>query len=131
MFVVIKTPLVKTSLYNGASRLLRKYMRFAVIKTGGKQYRVAEGDKFLVEKLDQPIGAEFDFEEVLMVANGGTEGIKIGTPLVEGAKVRARVLEHGKGEKKIVFRYKSKTRYKKRKGHRQLYTKVEILKITA
>jgi len=106
-------------------------MSFAVIKTGGKQYKVAEGDKLLIEKLDQPIGAEFDFEEVLMVANGSAEEVKIGTPLVGGAKVRARVLEHAKGDKKIVFKYTRKTRYKKKKGHRQPYTKVEILKITA
>jgi len=106
-------------------------MTFAVIKTGGKQYKVREGDQFLVEKLDQPVGAEFDFEEVLLIGNGEAENTKIGTPLVEGAKVRARVLEHIKGEKKIVFKYKPKTRYKKKKGHRQPYTKVEILKITA
>ncbi len=85
----------------------------------------------MVEKLDHPAGEEFDFEEVLMVANGSSEGVKIGTPLVEGAKVRARVLEHAKGDKKIVFKYTRKTRYKKKKGHRQPYTKVEILKITA
>lgn len=114
-------------------------MSFAIIKTGGKQYKVSEGDKLLVEKLDQPIGAEFDFEEVLLVANGSADspqagradGTKIGTPLVEGAKVRVRILEHAKGDKKIVFKYTRKTRYKKKKGHRQLYTKVEILKITS
>ena len=107
---------------------------FAVIKTGGKQYKVAEGDKLLVEKLDQPVGAEFDFEEVLLVGpstgSGQASGdVKVGSPLVEGAKVRARVLEHAKGDKKIVFKYTRKTRYKKKKGHRQPYTKVEILQI--
>jgi len=106
-------------------------MTFAVIKTGGKQYKVREGDQFLVEKIDQPVGAEFDFEEVLLIGNGEAENTKIGTPLVEGAKVKARVLEHIKGEKKIVFKYKPKTRYKKKKGHRQPYTKVEILQIIA
>ena len=122
---------------------------FAIIKTGGKQYKVLEGEKLLIEKLDQPIGAEFDFEEVLLVGNGGAEGIhpvksgkagtakqlfdgvKIGSPLVEGAKVRARVLEHAKGDKKIVFKYTRKTRYKKKKGHRRPYSKVEILQIIA
>ena len=104
---------------------------FAVIKTGGKQYKVAEGDKLLIEKLGQPIGAEFDFEEVLLVGDGEAKGAKIGSPLVEGAKVRARVLEHAKGDKKIVFKYTRKTRYKKKKGHRQPYTKVEILQIVA
>lgn len=105
-------------------------MSFAVIKTGGKQYKVAEGDKIVIEKLDQPIGGEFEFEEVLLVTNGSAGSPQVGRPLVEGAKVRARVLEQGKGDKKIVFKYHSKTRYKKKKGHRQLYTKVEILKIT-
>lgn len=104
-------------------------MSFAVIKTGGKQYKVAEGDKLLIEKLDQPIGAEFDFEEVLLVGDGKAEEVKIGTPLVGEAKVKARVLEHAKGDKKIVFKYTRKTRYKKKKGHRQPYTKVEILQI--
>jgi large subunit ribosomal protein L21 len=106
-------------------------MSFAVIKTGGKQYKVQEGDRILVEKLDQPVGTEFDFEEILLVGNSGANNFKIGTPLVGGAKVRARILEHIRGEKKIIFKYKPKTRYKKKKGHRQPYTKVEILKITA
>jgi len=106
-------------------------MTFAVIKTGGKQYKVREGGQFLVEKLNQPVGAEFDFEEILLIGNSGAENTKIGAPLVEGAKVRARVLGHIKGKKEIVFKYKPKTRYKKKKGHRQPYTRVEILKITA
>ena len=113
---------------------------FAVIKTGGKQYKIAEGDKFLTEKLPHAIGEEFDFDQVLLIADkrgldtdqrGQNDSIRIGTPLVEGATVRARVLDHIKGDKKIVFKYHSKTRYKKKKGHRQPYTKVEILKITA
>ncbi len=104
---------------------------FAIIKTGGKQYKVAEGDKLLIEKLNQPIGAEFDFGEVLLVGNGEADNAKIGSPLVEGAKVKARILEHAKGDKKIVFKYTRKTRYKKKKGHRQPYTKIEILQITA
>lgn len=105
-------------------------MSFAVIKTGGKQYIVAEGDKLLIEKLGQPIGAEFDFDQILLVTNGAPENAKIGSPLVEGAKVKARVLERGRGDKKIVFKYSNKTRYKKKKGHRQPFTRVEILKIT-
>lgn len=122
-------------------------MSFAVIKTGGKQYVVKEGDKLLIEKLNQEVGQTFDFTEVLLVGNAKPEnahpvksseagaekqfdGVKIGTPLVAGAKVSAKVLEHGKADKKIVFKYTSKTRYKKKKGHRQPYTQVEILKIT-
>ena len=106
-------------------------MSFAVIKTGGKQYKVAEGAKLLIEKIDTPTGEEFDFDQVLLIGNASVENAKIGTPLVVGAKVRAKVLEQGRGDKKIVFKYTKKTRYKKKKGHRQPYTKIEILKITA
>ena len=106
-------------------------MAFAIIKTGGKQYKVAEGGKLLIEKLDHAVGGEFDFEQVLMVANGSAETTKIGQPLVEGAKVHARVIDQGKAKKKIVFKYHNKTRYKKKKGHRQPFTKVEILKIVS
>ena len=106
-------------------------MSYAVIKTGGKQYLVSEGDKFLVEKIEQEIGGEFDFDQVLMVGNSDAGNAKIGMPLVDGAKVSARVLDHIRGKKKIVFKYKSKTRYKKKKGHRQPYTRIEILKISA
>ncbi len=121
---------------------------FAVIKTGGKQYKVFEGDKLLIEKLVTPEGEEFDFEEVLLIGpsthstkpqggepvestgSGQASSLQVGQPLVEGAKVRAKVLAHQRAEKKIVFKYHSKTRYKKKKGHRQPQTKVEILKIT-
>lgn len=99
---------------------------FAVIKTGGKQYKVAEGDTLKVEKLNHKDG-QIVFDEVLLVANGT---VKVGKPLVEGSKVEAKVLEEGKGKKKIVFRYKAKTRRRKKKGHRQLYTKVQITKIS-
>ena len=101
---------------------------FAVIKTGGKQYKVAEGDILQVEKLETQNEKEVTFDQVLLVVNGE---IKVGKPLVPGAKVRAKILENGKNKKKMVFRYHSKTRYRKKKGHRQPYTKVEITKITA
>ncbi|MBI2669597.1 MAG: 50S ribosomal protein L21 [Candidatus Yanofskybacteria bacterium] len=104
---------------------------FAIIKTGGKQYKVTEGSKFLIEKLNYAIGEEFDFEEVLLIGNAKMENAQIGAPLVDGAKVHARVLDHGKAKKKIIFKFKNKTRYWKKKGHRQPFTKVEILKITA
>lgn len=106
-------------------------MSFAVIKTGGKQYKVQEGDQLRVELLKDEAGKEIAFEEVLLVGNSAIESLKIGTPIVAGAKVTAKVLEHGKADKKIVFKYSNKTRYKKKKGHRQPYTKIEILKITA
>lgn len=113
-----------------------KNMTFAIIKTGGKQYKVAEGDVLTVEKLDHD-NDEVVFDDVLLAVNSvkssgdhGTDGeIKIGRPNVVGAKVHARILEDGKSKKKMVFRYKSKTRYKKKKGHRQPYTKIQILKI--
>lgn len=98
---------------------------FAVIKTGGKQYKVAEGDVLRVEKLEAE--GEVVFDEVLLVVNGE---VNVGRPRVAGAKVTAKVLEQGKGDKKIVFKYKSKTRQHKMKGHRQLYTKIQITKIS-
>ncbi|OGM97186.1 MAG: 50S ribosomal protein L21 [Candidatus Yanofskybacteria bacterium RIFCSPHIGHO2_01_FULL_39_8b] len=101
-------------------------MTFAVIKTGGKQYKVHEGDTLSVEKLEHGDN-NITFDQVLLWANG--EDIKVGKPLVPGAKVEARVLEDGKGDKKMVFRYKAKTRRRKKKGHRQPYTKVQIVKI--
>ncbi len=100
---------------------------FAVIKTGGKQYKVAEGDVLRVEKLESRYG-DVVFDDVLLVVNGE---VKLGKPVVSGAKVSAKVLEEGKGEKKMVFKFKSKTRQHKKKGHRQPYTKIQITKITA
>ena len=102
-------------------------MNIAIIKTGGKQYIVQEGQKLKIEKLDRQEGDEFEFDKVLLFANG--QEIKIGQPFVEGIKVGAKVLKQGRGEKKIVFRYKNKTRYKKKKSHRQWYTEIEIVKI--
>jgi len=104
-------------------------MQFAVIKTGGKQYKVAEGDQILIEKLLPAVGESITFDEVLMT--GSDTGATIGQPLVNGAKVEAKVVEQGRGKKKIVFKYKSKTRQRKKKGHRQPFTKIEILKIIA
>ena len=102
-------------------------MVFAVIKTGGKQYKVQEGDILDIEKADSQEG-NITFSDVLLVADG--ERVNIGTPFVSGATVAAKVLREGKGEKKMVFRWKSKTRQKKKKGHRQLFTKVQITKIS-
>lgn len=85
----------------------------------------------MIEKIDHSVGEEFNFDQVLMVGNGSAKTIQIGQPLVEGAKVFARVLENGRAKKKIIFKFKNKTRYWKKKGHRQPYTKIEIIKITA
>lgn len=100
---------------------------YAIIKTGGKQYRVSEGDVLSVEKLPVAEGEEVVFDQVLTVVSDSD--IKIGKPVVEGAKVTAKVVEHGKGKKILIFKYKAKSNYRKRQGHRQPYTKVEISKI--
>ncbi len=110
-------------------------MQFAVIKTGGKQYIVKEGDVLSVEKLNAEKG-KVVFDQVLLVADlsdgkASEKTATIGQPLVKGAKVSASVVAEGKGKKKIVFRYKSKTRYHKKKGHRQHFTQVKIEKISA
>jgi len=102
---------------------------YAIIKTGGKQYRVSEGEAVQVEKLNAEVGAEVTFDEVLTVVNDAD--VKIGAPVVEGAKVTAKVVEHGKADKIFVFKYKAKVNYRKRQGHRQPFTTVEITKIEA
>jgi len=99
----------------------------AVIKTGGKQYLVEPGDKIKIEKVKSK--KEISFKEVLLLEKN--KKIEIGTPLVKGAKVSAKVLKEGKGKKVIIFKYKPKTRYKVKKGHRQPFTEVEITKIEA
>ena len=99
----------------------------AVIVTGGKQYTVAEGDVLFIEKLNAEAEAVVKFEEVLAVLDG--ENSKIGAPVVEGASVEAKVVKNGKGKKIHVLKYKAKKGEKKKIGHRQPYTKVEITKI--
>lgn len=100
---------------------------YAVIETGGKQYRVQEGDTIFVEKLEANAGDEINFDKVLLVSGDGDA--KIGKPYVDGTTVSANVLEQGKAKKVIVFKYKSKKDYRKKQGHRQPYTKVQIGKI--
>lgn len=102
-------------------------MTFAVIKTGGKQYLVTPGQKLKIEKLETGGGAGVSFSEVLLVVDGVTA--EIGAPFISGATVEAEVLKQGRERKKIVFKYHSKARYRKKKGHRQPYTEVEIKKI--
>ncbi len=101
---------------------------YAVIKTGGKQFRVEEGTEIFVEKLDVEAGDTYTFDEVLMV---GGEKTVIGTPLVKGAKVVAKVIKQGRGKKIIVFKYKVRKKYRKKQGHRQSYTKLVIEQIVA
>ena len=99
----------------------------AVIVTGGKQYTVAEGDVLYIEKLNAEEESTVKFDQVLAVLNG--EESKIGAPVVEGAVVEGKVVKNGKGKKLVVFKYKAKKGEKKKMGHRQPYTKVEITKI--
>jgi large subunit ribosomal protein L21 len=96
----------------------------AVIRTGGKQYLVRPGDKIKIEKIDAEEGKEIIFQEVLLVEKN--KKLEIGTPLVKGARVIGRILKQGKGKKVIVFKYKPKTRYKKKTGHRQPFSEVKI-----
>lgn len=102
---------------------------YAVIESGGKQHRVTEGEVLRLEKLDLPEGARMDFDRVLMVGEGGD--VKIGAPLVEGGKVSAEVIAHGRAEKIRVFKYKRRKKYRRSSGHRQWYTEVRITGIQA
>ena len=101
--------------------------KLAVIKTGGKQYKVSEGDKIRVEKLSKKEGSTVSFPEILLYVDGGN--VDVGTPVVSGASVEGKVLGEGKSDKVTVFKYKKRKRYSKKKGHRQQYTQVEITTI--
>ena len=100
----------------------------AVIKTGGKQYRVSEGDKLNVETLAGEPGDELELGEVLMIHDG--DSVEIGKPVVEGAKVTAKVIEHGRGKKVKIVKFKRRKHYRRQMGHRQNYTRVEITGIS-
>lgn len=102
---------------------------YAVIETGGKQYQVKEGDVLFIEKLDANAEETVTFDKVLAV--GGENGITVGTPVVSGAKVEAKVLKNGKSRKIMVFTYKAKKNQKRKQGHRQPYTQVRIESIKA
>ena len=99
---------------------------YAIIATAGKQYRVSEGAVIYIEKIDAAVDSTVSFD-VLLVGNEGD--VKVGTPVVEGVKVEGKVVGQIRGEKIIVFKYKSKKNYRRKQGHRQPYTKVEITKI--
>lgn len=101
---------------------------YAIIETGGKQYRVQQGDVIFVEKLDLSPDANVSFDVLLL---GGESNVAVGRPFVSGAKVTAKVVSQVKGEKIIVYKYKSKKNYRRKQGHRQPYTKLEITGITA
>lgn len=103
-------------------------MSYAVIKTGGKQYRVSEGDKIRVEKLPGDVGAEISFDEVLMV---GGDKVAVGTPIVSGASVKAKIVAQDRGKKIIVFKYRRRKNYRRKTGHRQPYTELVITGVSA
>src|SRR5215471_2885642 len=102
---------------------------YAIVETGGKQYRVKPGDTIAVERLSGEPGEVLDLGRVLLIAGSGDTDTRVGTPGVDGAVVRAEVVEHARGEKIIVFRYKSKVRYRRKTGHRQSLTRVRITDI--
>ena len=102
---------------------------YAVIATGGKQYRVSQGDKLRVEKLDAAEGESVDLDQVLMVVDG--DDVKIGTPVLDGGKVTAQVRSHGRGDKVDIIKFRRRKHHMKRQGHRQAYTELEITGISA
>lgn len=100
---------------------------YAVIKTGGKQYRVAEGTVLKVERLDVAAGESLDISDVLLIANG--EEVKVGAPMIEGAKVTAEVISHGRGAKIKIIKFKRRKHHRKQMGHRQWFTELKITSI--
>ncbi|MBV6476453.1 MAG: 50S ribosomal protein L21 [Rhodocyclales bacterium] len=102
---------------------------YAVIKTGGKQYRVAAGEKLKIEQIPAEVGAEITLDQVLMVGDG--ESVKIGAPLVQGASVKAKVLAQGRHDKVKIFKMRRRKHYQKHQGHRQNFTEIQISGISA
>jgi len=101
-------------------------MSIAIIKTGGKQYKIKKDAILKIEKIEGEIGSEIQFDKVLLLSDEKGEDVKIGQPYLEGAKIKAEILEQGKAKKIIILKYKAKTRQRTRNGHRQLYTKIRI-----
>ena len=97
---------------------------YAVVRTGGKQYRVSAGEKLRIEKLAVDVGSELVLDEVLLVGEG--EALKVGTPIVKGASVKAKVLAHGLGDKVMIFKMRQRKNSKRLRGHRQAYTEIEV-----
>ena len=100
---------------------------YAVVKTGGKQYRVSAGEKLKIEQIPAEVGSEIVLDQVLLVVDG--EAVTLGTPLVGGAQIKAKVVSHGRGEKVRIFKLQRRKHYRKSQGHRQNYTEIEILGI--
>jgi len=102
---------------------------YAVVKTGGKQYKVSAGEKLKIEQIPAEVGAEIVLDQVLFVADG--EAVTLGTPLVPGVQVKARVIGHGRGEKVRIFKLRRRKHYRRTQGHRQNYTEIEIIGVAA
>lgn len=103
---------------------------YAIVETGGKQYKVAEGDVLKVELLKGEVGDQMNLEQVLLI-KGSDDNIQVGSPLLAGASVEVKILEHGKNKKVLVMKYKKRKDYRRKRGHRQCYTKIKIEKISA
>ncbi len=116
-------------MYNLAFPASTEIIMYAVVKTGGKQYRVSAGDKLRIEKLPGNVGTEVMLDQVLLVGEG--EALKVGTPVLKGASVKAKVVSHGLGDKVMIFKLRRRKNSKRRRGHRQGYTEIEITGITA
>jgi large subunit ribosomal protein L21 len=104
-------------------------MTYAIVKTGGKQYKVKRGDNLDIEKIDAKEGDEISLSDVLLTFNEKEENIQIGSPTIKNVSVKAKVIKHEKGKKITVVKYKPKIRYKKTRGHRQIHTRIEIIEI--
>lgn len=103
---------------------------YAVIATGGKQYRVSEGDRLQIEKLDADVGSEVTFDQVLLIGGGEDDAVRVGAPLVEGGTVTATVEQQGRGDKVQIIKFRRRKHHMKRMGHRQSFTSVRITGIT-
>ncbi|TEB12761.1 50S ribosomal protein L21 [Pelotomaculum propionicicum] len=114
----------KPHLFSGESQIYGGENMYAVIETGGKQYRVQVGDTFKVDKLPAEAGETVEVNKVLAVSDG--ESLRVGTPLLEGVKVILKVLKHGKGKKIVIFKFKAKKNYRRKQGHRQPFTQVTV-----
>lgn len=122
-------PFVISASANPEANQFGEYAMYAVIVTGGKQYRVAPGDTLRVEKLDTPEGESVELDRVLMVADG--DDIKLGKPYIDGGRVTAKVKEHGRGKKVEIIKFRRRKQHMKRQGHRQAYTELEITGVSA
>ncbi len=105
-----------------------KVKKFAIIKTGGKQYKISEGDTLLVEKLDAEEGKTLDIKDILLVADG--DKVEVGKPIIENGNVRVKIISQEKADKIVVLKYKKRKNYRKKTGHRQKLTKVQVEKIS-